>query len=565
MSRTSSTGCARSTGTASSGFRGASNAALMAMAGRKSKEIRCPGCHHTQPDFVNETPLGGTARLVGPRAWQARARARRREIFVTIFQPPSRRPCAGHSTLVSVESLLSPDTADSRPLWLVTEAGLQEWLARQPASAAAWVRANGFQAERNRVLAIPEEGGGIGGALVGLGPLRHPEEIKLWHAAGLSDRLPPQTYHLKSPLPPPAATHFVLGWLVGAYRLSRYRSALAPARRATLVPPAGADVRYAEVAFEATTLARDLINCPANDLGPAELAEAAVELADRFGARARILVGDELQLHDYPLVHAVGAASPRLPRLVDFRWGEKQAPRVTLVGKGVCFDTGGLDLKPSAGMLLMKKDMGGAACVLGLAHMLMSLGAPIQLRVLIPAVENSIGGRAYRPGDILRTRKGLTVEVGNTDAEGRLVLADALTEADSERPDLLIDLATLTGAARVALGPELPAAFGTDETVLAALRSHGDAEADPVWPMPLWTGYEEELASKNADLSNVATTPFAGSIIGALFLKRFVTATPSWLHVDLYAWNPKERPGRPVGAEAQCVRSLYRLIRARCG
>src|SRR6185312_14581861 len=228
-----------------------------------------------------------------------------------------------------------------------------------------------------------------------------------------------------------------------------------------------------------------------------------------------------------------------------------------------CFDTGGLDLKPSAGMLLMKKDMGGAACALALAQMLMSLGAPVQLRVLIPAVENSIGGAAYRPGDILRSRKGLTVEVGNTDAEGRLVLADALAEADAERPELLVDLATLTGAARTALGPELPAAYSPDAALLEALRKLGDEEADPVWPMPLWSGYDDELASKVADLGNVAATPFAGSIIAALFLKRFVTETPNWLHLDLYAWNGKERPGRPVGAEAQCVRSLYRLIRSR--
>ena len=353
--------------------------------------------------------------------------------------------------------------------------------------------------------------------------------------------------------------------VVGAYRLSRYRPASATAHRASLAPPPGADIRYAEAAAAATAFARDLINTPANDLGPEELAAAAVDVAARFGARASVLVGEELRAHEYPLVYAVGAGSPRLPRLIDLRWGDKDAPRITLVGKGVCFDTGGLDLKPSAGMLLMKKDMGGAACVLGLAQMLMQLEAPVRLRVLIPAVENSIDGSAYRPGDILRSRKGLTVEIGNTDAEGRLVLADALAEADSERPELLIDLATLTGAARVALGPELPAAFGTDEQLLSELRRHGEEEADPVWPLPLWAGYEEDLASKVADLSNVAAAPFAGSIMGALFLKRFVTVAPKWLHLDLYAWNPKERPGRPVGAEAQCIRSLYRLIRARCG
>ncbi len=466
---------------------------------------------------------------------------------------------------MSIEHLLIAASPATRPLWLVTENGLQDWLEQQPAALAAWARANAFQAERGRVLAFPATDGTVAGAVVGLGPLRSADDIKLWHAAGLTERLPARAYHLQTALPPHAATHFVLGWLVGAYRLSRYRPASATAHRASLAPPPGADIRYAEAAAAATAFARDLINTPANDLGPEELAAAAVDVAARFGARASVLVGEELRAHEYPLVYAVGAGSPRLPRLIDLRWGDKDAPRVTLVGKGVCFDTGGLDLKPSAGMLLMKKDMGGAACVLGLAQMLMQLEAPVRLRVLIPAVENSIDGSAYRPGDILRSRKGLTVEIGNTDAEGRLVLADALAEADSERPELLIDLATLTGAARVALGPELPAAFGTDEQLLSELRRHGEEEADPVWPLPLWAGYEEDLASKVADLSNVAAAPFAGSIMGALFLKRFVTVAPKWLHLDLYAWNPKERPGRPVGAEAQCIRSLYRLIRARCG
>ena len=463
------------------------------------------------------------------------------------------------------DTLLSADPADSRPLWLLTEAELPRWLGEQPAEVAAWVRANGFQAERHRVLTLPSAEGHVAGAVVGLGALRVPGDLKLWHAAGLSDRLAAQAYHLASPLPADAATQFVLGWLMGSYRLGRYRSPGSQPSRAMLVPPPGADLAYAEAAATASALARDLINTPANDMGPAELAEAAVDLGARCGARSRILVGEELTTHDFPLIHAVGAASPRQPRLIDLRWGDRAAPRVTLVGKGVCFDTGGLDLKPTPSMLLMKKDMGGAACALALAQMLMRLGAPVQLRVLIPALENSIDGSAYRPGDVLRSKKGLTVEIGNTDAEGRLVLADALAEADAERPDLLIDLATLTGAARVALGPELPAGYSPDEGRLALLRVKGDAEADPVWPMPLWAGYEEELASKIADLGNVSAAPFAGSIIGALFLRRFVTATPSWLHVDLYAWNTRERPGRPVGAEAQCVRSLYRLIRARYG
>jgi leucyl aminopeptidase len=453
--------------------------------------------------------------------------------------------------------------AGALPLWLLTDAALPGWLAEQPADVAGWVRANGFQAEKQRVLMLPGTSGKLGGALVGLGSLASPDELKLWHAAGLTERLAPATYRLATSLSAPAATQFTLGWLVGAYRFNRYR-APPPAGRATLVAPALADSIYVDAAASAMALARDLINTPANDLGPAELADAAAELAKRFGGTLKVTIGEDLKANRFPLIHAVGAASPRQPRLIDLRWGKAGGLRVTLVGKGVCFDSGGLDIKPSAGMLLMKKDMGGAACALGVARMLMQLDAPVQLRVLIPAVENSVDGHSYRPGDVIASRKGITVEIGNTDAEGRLVLADALAEADAEEPDLLIDLATLTGAARIALGPELPAAYSTDASLLSSLREIGDDEMDPVWPMPLWAGYDDEFASKVADIGNVSSGSFAGSPIAALFLKRFVTATPRWLHVDLFAWNPKERPGRPVGAEAQCVRSVYRLIRSRC-
>lgn len=469
----------------------------------------------------------------------------------------------GKTSAVPQENVLTPRSSASCPLWLLTEESLPRWLAEQPAATAEWVRQHGFAAERHRVLSLPGEQGAIGGALAGLGSLRSADEITLWHVAGLADRLPTRSWHLAEPLREPAATHFVLGWLIGAYRMGRYRSASAtsPAARAVLVTPANADLRYAQAAANACEMARDLINTPANDLGPAELAEAATNLARRWDAQSQVLVGDELRSHNYPLIHAVGAGSPRAPRLIDLRWGSGSRS-VTLVGKGVCFDTGGLDLKPSAGMLLMKKDMAGAACTLALAQLLMQLEVPVRLRVLIPAVENSIDGNAYRPGDVLTSRKGLSIEIGNTDAEGRLVLADALCEADSEHPDLLIDVATLTGAARVALGPELPAAFSNDERLLTLLRECGEAEADPVWPMPLWPGYDEELSSKLADLGNVSSNSFAGSIIGALFLKRFVTQSPRWLHLDIFGWNPKERPGRPVGAEAQGVRALHRLITA---
>jgi leucyl aminopeptidase len=314
----------------------------------------------------------------------------------------------------------------------------------------------------------------------------------------------------------------------------------------------------------ALAMARDLINTPASDLPPQALAEQALAMATHHGAEGRQVTGDALR-EGFPVIHAVGRASSNAPRLIDFTWGDAAHPRVTLVGKGVCFDSGGLDIKPPAGMLLMKKDMGGAACVLAIARMVMEARLPVRLHVLIPAVENSISGDAYRPGDVLRSRKGLTVEIGNTDAEGRLILADALALADAERPDLLVDCATLTGAARIALGPELPALFGTRDATVEALLKHGRRLGDPLWPLPLWNGYDDEIASKVADINNVSGSTFAGSIIAALFLRRFVTETPDWLHVDLFGWNPKERPGRPVGAEVHAARAIYALIEERYG
>lgn len=447
-------------------------------------------------------------------------------------------------------------------MWPLTEGALEGWLASQSALTGAWVRAHAFQAERHRVLTLPSEEG-VAGALLGLGAMGSAAELGPWHAAGAPERLPALPWRLAAPLPPRAATHFVLGWLLGGYRMNRYQLDGAYVPGAALIAPPQADVRYAGAAAHATALARDLINTPPNDLGPQELADAAVALARERGARCQVLSGGALG--GFPLLRAVGAGSAREPRLIDLRWGAKDAARVTLVGKGVCFDSGGLDLKSASAMSLMKKDMGGAACALALADLLMRLDAPVQLRVLIPAVENSVGGAAYRPSDVLRSRRGLTVEVGNTDAEGRLVLADALAAAEEERPQLIVDLATLTGAARTALGPELPALYSNRPALAERLRQIGAEEVDPLWPMPLWAGYEEDLSSKIADLGNVASTPFAGSIIAALFLQRFVAGSTDWVHIDLYAWNPKERPGRPVGAEAQCVRALYRLLRERFG
>ncbi len=452
----------------------------------------------------------------------------------------------------------------ARPIWLVGEQGLAPWLELQPPAVRAWARAQGFQAEKQKLLLVPSPGGdAIAGVALGLGPTPDLSEPTLWTSVGLPDRLPAGRYRFAGTFSAWGATQLTLGWEYGAYRFTRYRKA--SAELPSLVAPAGTDLEYVRLASEALGEARDLINTPANDLGPAELGEAVQRLALQHEAECRILVGEELLRQNFPLIHEVGKGSAREPRLIDMRWGKRGAPRVTLVGKGVCFDTGGLDIKPSSGMILMKKDMGGAALTLALARMLMGADAPVDLRLLIPAVENSISGRSYRPSDVLRSRKGLTVEVGNTDAEGRLVLADALAAADDEQPDLLIDLATLTGAARVALGPELPAIYSNPPELAEQLRQAGDAESDPMWTLPLWPGYDEDLGSRVADLNNVSSSQFAGSIIGALFLKRFVTRTRHWLHADVYAWNPKERPGRPLGAEPHTVRALYRLIRQRFG
>jgi leucyl aminopeptidase len=465
---------------------------------------------------------------------------------------------------VNNQLLSEADAAGARPIWLVGEQGLAGWLELQTPAVRSWLKAQGFNGERQKLVLVPTSGGdGIAGAVLGLGPVADLAEPTLWTSAGLPDRLPPGKYRFAGSFSAVGATQITLGWQYGSYRFTRYRK---PAGELpALVSPAGADLEYVRLASEALAEARDLINTPANDLGPAELGEAVQRLALQHEAECRILVGEELLRQNYPLIYEVGKGSAREPRLIDMRWGQRNAPLVTLVGKGVCFDTGGLDIKPSSGMILMKKDMGGAALVLALARMLMGADAPIQLRLLIPAVENSISGRSYRPSDVLRSRQGLTVEIGNTDAEGRLVLADALAAADQDEPALLVDLATLTGAARVALGPELPAIYSQPAELAEQLRLAGEREADPMWPMPLWPGYDEDLSSRVADLNNVSATPFAGSIIGALFLKRFVTRTRNWLHGDVYAWNARERPGRPVGGDPHTVRALYSLIRQRFG
>jgi leucyl aminopeptidase len=455
------------------------------------------------------------------------------------------------------------EAAAPHELTLVTHAHLAAWVDTQPASIQAWLKASQFKADRHQVALLPAADSRALGAVVGLGALHSLEAIDLWLAAGLPEKLPAGTvWRVANELLPDAAAAFALGWAYGSYRFDSYKSARSTAARARLVAAPGVDVERMTRQAAATALARDLVNTPACDMTPERLAAEAMRVAREHGAVPQEIMGDELR-RGFPAIHAVGQASASAPRLVDFAWGDPTHPKVTLVGKGVCFDTGGLDIKPSAGMALMKKDMGGAACALGLAQLVMASQLPVRLRVLVPAVENAIAGNAYRPGDVIRTRKGLTVEIGNTDAEGRLVLCDALALADDEKPDLLIDLATLTGAARVALGPELPALFGTRQQTVDDLLRHGRQQADPLWQMPLWSGYEDDFSSKVADINNASASAFAGSIIGALYLRRFVTQSPDWLHVDLFAWNPKERPGRPVGAEAHAVRALFALLAAR--
>ncbi len=451
----------------------------------------------------------------------------------------------------------------SVPLWLLYEDEIEAWRAAQSPPARQWLTEQNFKAEKHRVALLPDSGGALAAAVAGLG--KRQGELSMWHAAGFAERLPPRRFHLAQQFTASEAAQLALGFAYGGYRFERYRPSKSDA--ASLDPPPNANMQFVANAAESLRMARDWINTPAGDFGPAELAAAARQLAERHHAAFKEWVGEELLSANFPAIHAVGRASSAAPRLVELRWtppGGDNYPCLTLVGKGVCFDSGGLDIKSGAGMALMKKDMGGAAVALALAHLLMSTRVRARVRVLVPAVENAISGNAYRPGDVLATRKGLTVEVGNTDAEGRLVLCDALAYADAERPDLIIDFATLTGAARVALGPELPALFGSDERMVHELARVAAAEHDPLWPMPLWAGYDDELASKIADLNNVASSTFAGAIFGALFLKRFVSESP-WLHVDLYGWNTKDRPGRGVGAEAQALRGAYRYLVERYG
>lgn len=454
----------------------------------------------------------------------------------------------------------SNDTT-ATPIWLVDPGTWPALRGRLDPAAVAFADAVGFEPKPGRHLLVPDGQGRLAGVLFGIEPSGQAGRDP-FQPGRLPGLLPRGTYRFAEP--PADARLAALAFALGAYRFGRYRDGGDTAGEVRLVPPEAAGHDLACVA-EAVYLARDLVNTPSNDMGPAELEEVARKLAERHGGRLRSVVGEALLAENLPLVHAVGRASARAPRLIDIVWGDPAAPKVTLVGKGVCFDTGGLDLKTEAAMRLMKKDMGGAASVLALAHMIMGRGLPVRLRVLIPAVENAVSGDAMRPLDVVRSRRGLTVEIGNTDAEGRLVLADALALADEEAPDLLIDMGTLTGAARVALGPELPPFYTDDDALAHDLARHAAAEHDPVWRLPLWRPYESMLDSKVADINNVGTGGFAGSILCALFLARFVAAAKSFLHLDIYAWTPSARPGRPEGGECQAARALYALLCERYG
>ncbi|MCV2863969.1 leucyl aminopeptidase family protein [Albidovulum sediminicola] len=449
-------------------------------------------------------------------------------------------------------STLAAPGAAALPLHLVEEGGLTAISATLSAGQANWAAANGFTGALGQLCVLPGAEGHPSGALLGMGTEAKRRRGR-FHVARAAAGLPEGDWAIATHMTPAEAEAAALGWNLAAYRFSRYKAD--KPQKARLVLPAGVDGARIDAIVAGECLTRDLINTPASDMGPEELEAAFLHLASEFGAEARVIRGDELLSENFPLIHAVGRASSRAPRLLDLRWGA-EGPSLTLVGKGVCFDTGGLDIKPASSMGLMKKDMGGAAAVLGLARMIMALRLRLRLRVLVPAVENAVGGNAFRPQDVLHSRKGLTVEVNNTDAEGRLVLADALALADADRPDLLISMATLTGAARVAVGPDLAPFYCDDDRVADALAEAGQAVSDPLWRMPFWDPYEPLIEPAIADLDNAPAGGMAGSITAALFLRRFVTETPRYVHFDIYGWQPTAAPARPKGGVGQGARAV---------
>ncbi len=455
----------------------------------------------------------------------------------------------------------APAKAAATPIWLVDS---KSWAATRdqlPHEAAAFADAAGFEPKPGRHLIVPGPGGALAGVLCGqdMGP-----GADRFAPGRLATLLPKGTYRFEAPAGDAATLEFAaLGWALSAYRFTRYKTGASDQPRLALSK--GLDRARLERMADAICKARDLINTPTNDMGPDALEAAALALAKDHGAKAKTIRGDALLKQNFPLIHAVGRAAAQAPRLVDITWGKPTHPKVTLVGKGVCFDTGGLDIKPSSAMLLMKKDMAGAATAMALAQMIMSAKLPVRLRVLLPMVENAISADAFRPGDVYPSRKGHSVEIGNTDAEGRLILADALALGDEESPELMFVFATLTGAARVALGPDLPPFYTMDDALAGDIASHGTRAQDPVWRLPLWDPYDRLLDGKISTLCNVSSGPFAGSITAALFLRRFIEKAKAWAHFDIYGWNPSTKPARPEGGDAQTARLLYGLIEARFG
>ncbi len=449
------------------------------------------------------------------------------------------------------------DDEAATPIIIVRREEVAAWLQEQPAVTQAWLQNTGFRSKPGQIALLPDEEGGLRGAVM----VVQDGDISVWDYARLKSALPEGDWRLDSDKGDAEQAKATLAWALAAYRFDRYKKQDQETSRLLM---GGSQAHQEAVALaEAVYLGRNLVNTPANDMGPAELEAACREVARSFGAEITTIEGDDLLRENFPAIHTVGRASDRAPRMIDLRWGDVHGPKLTLVGKGVCFDTGGLDLKPAAGMALMKKDMGGAATALATAQAVMALDLPVCLRLLIGAAENSVGGNAFRPGDVIQTRKGLHVEIGNTDAEGRLILADLLALGDAEKPDLMIDCATLTGAARVALGPDLPALFTPDDRLAEAMLQAGLAVDDPLWRLPLHRPYRDMIDTPIADINNAGVGGMAGTITAALFLQDFVTETTSWAHLDIYGWMPSGKPGRPKGGEATAVRALVAAIKAR--
>lgn len=452
---------------------------------------------------------------------------------------------------------LNGGDASTTPIHAIRAGEWSQWVERHSEMLRRLAAAHDFAAQNGRILLVPATDGSIERVLFGLG-----DKANAMAMGALAQHLPAGDYRIASAPREFPATSVAIAWGLGAYAFDRYKKRKRPAPR--LAPPDGADMAEASRLVLASWLTRDLVNTPTNDMGPEALHEAAQAVARKYSASFEAIVGDALLDAGYPLIHAVGRAALQAPRLLHLSWGEANAPRLAIVGKGVTFDTGGLDIKPSSGMRLMKKDMGGAAHALALAQIVMDAKLPVKLDLFLPVVENAISGDAFRPGDIIKSRKGLTVEIDNTDAEGRLILADALARASEDQPALILDFATLTGAARVALGPDIPPFYANDDALAAELASAASETSDPIWRMPLWDAYECDMDSPIADLKNTGDAAFAGSIYAALFLRRFVDA-PAWAHFDVFAWAPKERPSRPSGGEAQSLRACWRVLKSRFG